>query len=118
MTHMTHDEIRRRYRDARDKPAQIRILAELNLVSPDHIREILGLDPDFIPSRRSATRRLTRLERAERDEKFLAWYRLGRNDREIAEACGAPLRTVNDWRRGQGLPNTWERVRNDDRTES
>lgn len=115
---MTHDEIRRRYREARDKVKQIQILAELNLVSPNDIRAVLGLEPYYRPCHRARKHHLTPAERAEREAKFLAWYRLGRNDREIAEACGAPLRTVNVWRRGQGLPNTWERMRNDDRTES
>ena len=40
---MTHEEIRRDYAAAKDKSAQIGILADLNSCKKNEIREILGL---------------------------------------------------------------------------
>lgn len=40
---MTHDEIRRNYREAKNKTKQVGILAELNNCSRKEIEEILGL---------------------------------------------------------------------------
>lgn len=41
---MTEEEIRRNYRQAKDKPIQIGILADLNCTDQNTIREILGLE--------------------------------------------------------------------------
>lgn len=49
---MTVEEIVRSYREAKDKAAQVKILAELNLVSKEEIKRILveeGVDPRQLP---------------------------------------------------------------------
>lgn len=48
---MSAAEICRDYRHARDQKAQIRILAELNACSPDHIKKILQENGETVPQR-------------------------------------------------------------------
>ena len=46
---MTDGEIRAMYRDAKEKRAQIQILADLNATDTDTIRDILRQEPNMLP---------------------------------------------------------------------
>jgi len=59
--HMTDSDIRTSFRNAKDKASQVNILAELNAVSPQHMRDYLeglGLKvPDRPPAKPAAKSR-------------------------------------------------------------
>ena len=97
--HMTAKEIVDSYRNALDPKAQVKILAELNAVSPDVIREALtgcGVELPKERGRRDKKRKFDREEAAR-------LYEQGYADAEIAKALGVGKTAVSDWRKENGL---------------
>lgn len=95
---MDEGEIVRDYLQAKDRKAQIGILAELNLTSKNHILAILaryGLDAKDC------------ILKPEENPEFMRLYRDGLNDTEMAKALEVSHDTVRRWRRRNGLDSNW-----------
>ena len=92
---MTNEEIVRHYRQAADKAADIKVLADLNTTSKNEIIGILEDAGEALPGKRRAGRF---------DGKIKPLYEQGLNDAEIAEQVGCTSTTVADWRKRNGLP--------------
>ena len=99
--HMTAKEIVDSYRNAVDQKVQVKILAELNAVSPAVIREVLkdrGIElPEEKKKRVSGRRKLD-------EEAFMRLYDQGYDDAAIAEGLRCCVSTVKNYRREKGLP--------------
>ncbi|MBR2132245.1 MAG: hypothetical protein IJ955_06870 [Oscillospiraceae bacterium] len=98
---MTNEEIVRHYRQAKDKKADIGVLADLNMCSKDEIRAILqdaGVDPRC-PVKRGAFS----------NEEALRLYESGLIDAEIGKAVGVSYTIIGIWRKRNGLPTQRER---------
>lgn len=93
------EEIVRSYRQAKDRKAQIKILAELNACSVKKIRQTLADEGVLAEEPQKAKSPAKRFD----SERALALYGEGRSDEAIAEALGVPSDTVTRWRRGSGL---------------
>ncbi len=113
---MTEAEVCREYRQAKDKQAQIGILAELNLCTQDEIRALLvrnGFLKD-LPEKKPAARRNQSRKKGTVSwdtEQALALCEEGRTDRKIGEALGVAPSTVCKWRKAEGLPSSrWRNV--------
>lgn len=92
---MTNEEIIRDYRQAADKSAEIRVLAELNVTSRNEIIAILEDAGEVLPGKRRA---------GKFDGKIKPLYEQGLSDAEIARRLGCSLSTVGNWRKQHGLP--------------
>lgn len=98
---MTDDEILTNWRNAGNKKAQVRVLAELNNVSMAEMRETLerlGCKP--ISAKSGEKRNTNKLD----DKKALELYLDGASDKEAAAALGVATVTFRDWRKAQRLP--------------
>lgn len=99
---MTDGEIITSYNQAKDKKAQVTVLADLNVVSvmemEIHLEE-LGL------LKRSAPRPPAQLKsKPVLDElRAMELFREGKSDLEISEMLGEPITKVKDWRRRNGF---------------
>lgn len=94
---MTDEELLREMRQAKDPAAHVQVLAELNAVATDTMRECLrdlGVD---LPSKR---RRPRRFDEARARELLEA----GKTDAEVAAALGVARRSIYDFREAQGIP--------------
>lgn len=105
--YMTSDEICVRYRQAKDKKAQIRILADLNAASKQEIISVL--EAAGIPLPEKPARKTPDKPKSEKTFKFdtdLAkqLYDKGLIDAEISELVGVSNSTIWKWRKHQGLP--------------
>ena len=87
--YMSDDEIRARYRDARDRARQVTILAECNAVSERVICDILGIDKSAYDSEPAPP--LSRI--AQYDEICAAW-RAGKSYGAISRDLEIPYHTV------------------------
>lgn len=98
---MTDDEILKNWRNAGNKKAQVRVLAELNNVSMKEMRETLerlGCAPIAAESEgKRSTKKLN-------DKKAIELYLGGASDKEAAAALGVATVTFRDWRNAQRLP--------------
>lgn len=94
---MTNEEIVRHYREAADKAADIRVLADLNVTSKNEIIGILEDAGEALPGKYRA---------GKLDGKIKPLYEQGLNDTEIAERLGCSAYTVSKWRKRNGLPNS------------
>ena len=92
---MTNEEIVRHYRQAADKAADIKVLADLNTTSKNEIIGILEDAGEALPGKHRTGRF---------DGKIKPLYEQGLNDAEIAERVGCSSATVADWRKRNGLP--------------
>lgn len=90
--YMDEYEITQSYLQAKDRKAQVRILAELNLTSKQAIMDVLA--------RRGAAQKE---QFAPKEETRMLLYRLGLNDREIAERLGVDRQIILLWRRKNNL---------------
>ena len=94
---MTDEELLREMRQAKDPVAHVQVLAELNAVATDTMREYLrdlGVD---LPAKR---RRPRHFDEARARELLEA----GKTDAEVAAALGVARRTIYDFREAQGIP--------------
>ena len=89
---LSAEEVRTRYRLAKDKKAIITVLADLTCSSQAEVRRFLGVE-------KPRSKPATRLDR----EKAMAYYEAGMSDIEIAEQLGVHKSTVSAWRRTNGL---------------
>lgn len=107
--YMTEADICQEYRQAKDKQAQIGILAELNLCTQNEIRALLvrnGFLKD-LPEKKPAARRNQSRKKGTVSwdtEQARALCEEGRTDREVGEALGVAPSTVCKWRKAEGLP--------------
>ena len=88
---MTDDELRGSMRKAADKRAQVGILAELNAVSEDQMRDKLTELGVAVPGRKPRTARVFD------PEQVLALIGQGLTDAEISRRLGVNKQTVGDW---------------------
>lgn len=99
---MTDEELLREMRQAKDPVAHVQVLAELNAVATDTMREYLrdlGVD---LPAKR---RRPRRFDEARARELLEA----GKTDAEVAAALGVARRSIYDFRESQGIPMVRQR---------
>ena len=92
---MTNAEIVGDYRQAKNKRAQIKILADLNDTAADTIKEILRKAGEHLPK--------TKLD----SDKMEELYRKGLTDSEIAAAVGCSPSGVRSWRERKDLPRNF-----------
>ena len=92
---MTNEEIVRHYRQAADKSAEIRVLADLNVTDRNEIIAILEDAGEVLPGKHRA---------GKLDGKIKPLYEQGLNDAEIAERLGCSATAVAKWRKRNGLP--------------
>ncbi len=92
---MTNEEIVRHYRQADDKAADIKVLADLNVTGKDEIIGILEAAGEKIPGRSRGSKL---------DGKIKPLYEQGLNDAEIVGRLGCTAPTIANWRRRNGLP--------------
>lgn len=96
--HMSTEDIKKEFREAKDQEEQVKILADLNCVSEDVIREIVGLPPSKPRKRRKSLK--------EQSERICELYDQGFTDKEIAEKLGISRKSVAGWRHYRQLkPN-------------
>lgn len=98
-TCLAEDEIRAKYRMAKDKADMLQVLAELTASSQKEIAEFLGVDE---PS--GVKRKYTKPKGSINQERAWELYRQGLNDKEMAEQLGVTRSGVNSWRHKHGLP--------------
>lgn len=100
---MDETEICTSYTKALDKRKQRGVLADLNVCSKQEIDQILQkhglLEPD--PKRRVPNRKID-------NEKAYEMHKAGKTDKEIAEAFGSSIMSVERWRDRNGLPENQE----------
>lgn len=89
---MSDSEILRQYRDAKNKKAQVGILADLNCCTKKEISEKLA-----------SLGVLNVEQESPFGKQFEELYNQGMSDAEIAEKMGAPKSDVTSWRRDRGL---------------
>lgn len=89
---MTDAEIVANYRQAKDKRAQIGILADLNDTDAATIMDILREAGESVPRARLDSDKMEEL------------YRKGLTDKELAAAMGCTAGGVSGWRSRRGLP--------------
>ena len=108
--YMTEADICREYRQAKDKQAQIGILAELNLCGQAEIAAVLARGGEDVPTVETPPAQVHRGHRRKGSRSWdtvraRALYDEGRTDQEIAKAVGVAPSTVLAWRRDNGLPS-------------
>ena len=89
---MANVEIVADYRQAKDKRAQIGILADLNSTDAATIKDILREAGELLPR--------TPLD----SEKMEELYKKGLTDKEIASIMDCSITSVANWRKRRGLP--------------
>lgn len=89
---MTAEEIRRNYRQAKNKKKQLLILAELNLCKPADIRAIINGETDELPSRK--TKSYSFISEEDKQE-ILRLYQTGLSRNAIANKTGRGWDAVN-----------------------
>ena len=92
-TCLSRDEVRKRFAQAENKAAEIRILADLTSATPKEVARFLGV---IWPMR---SKRGGRLD----EERAMRLYNAGYSDREIADACSVCVYMVEQWRRRNSL---------------
>ena len=92
---MTNEEIVRHYRQASDKAADIKVLADLNATSKNEVIAILEDAGEKIPGKSRGSKF---------DGKIKPLYGQGLSDVKIAERVGCSDTTVANWRKRNGLP--------------
>ena len=92
---MTNEEIVRHYRQASDKAADIKVLADLNTTGKDEIIRTLENAGEKIPGKSRGSKF---------DGKIKPLYEQGLSDVKIAERVGCSDTTVANWRKRNGLP--------------
>ena len=92
---MTNEEIVRHYRQASDKAADIKVLADLNATSRNEIIAVLEDAGEKIPGKSRGSKL---------DGKIKPLYEQGLNDVKIARQVGCSDTTVANWRKRNGLP--------------
>lgn len=97
---MTPDEIATDYLQAKDPAMQRRILADLNTCTISEIDEILEGRGIQVKKPKQPARPKNKLDR----KLARKLYDAGKNDREIASACGVTKFPVLDWRNKNKLP--------------
>lgn len=93
-TCVSPEEVRAKYRAAEDKAYMVGVLADLTASSKKEVIAFLGAD--FVPSQRKAAVPLDR-------EAAKKLYDKGHSDAEIADQLGVHYKTVERWRRENGL---------------
>lgn len=102
--YMDDTEIAQMYRDAADKNAQIQIIAELNLVTKQEVREKLAQLGEIKSSVPVASKKARSLRITEKQDAILREvYNRGACDDEIAAATGVPKARVTSWRAERSL---------------
>ena len=94
--YMDDGEIVRDSLQAKDRKAQVGILADLNLTTRSHVLDILakhGLDA-----------RRKKLE----DHELMSLYKDGLNDSQIAKTLGVSATAIKHWRIKNGLDGNWK----------
>ena len=84
--YMDEGEIVRDYLQAKDREAQVAILADLNLTTRSHILDILSQNGVNVHKRKLGDHELMRL------------YKDGLNDSQIARELGVSATAINRWR--------------------
>ena len=92
---MTNEEIVRHYREAADKAADIKVLADLNVTDRNEIIAILEDAGEVLPRKH---------REGKFEGKFRPLYEQGLNDAEIAERLGCSAAAAAKWRNRNGLP--------------
>lgn len=92
---MTNEEIVRHYREAADKSADIKVLADLNVTDRSEIIEVLEDAGEVLPRKH---------REGKFEGKFRPLYEQGLNDAEIAERLSCSGASVGKWRNRNGLP--------------
>jgi len=95
--HMPTGEIKRLYREAANKAAQVGILADLNLCGKSLISEIVGYEKE--PLKKPSWELIKNLPH----ERMMELYNQGLYDGAIAKGAGTNEYKVRDWRRYHGL---------------
>ena len=102
---MDEGEIVRYYLQAKDREAQVAILADLNLTTRSHILYILAQNGVNVHKRKLEDHELMRL------------YKDGLNDSQIARELGVSATAIKHWRIKNGLKvskmDLWEAGKND-----
>lgn len=111
---MSDGEIITSFNQAKDKSAQVSVLADLNMTSRMQMRaylEKLGVDLSCIEGRKPpATKKLD-------EKKAMDRYLQGMSDKEAAKELGIAMTTFAKWRANQGLPsNPQKRLTTKDKT--
>ena len=96
---MTNEEICRHYRLAKDKDADIQVLADLNTTTRDTIKSILSSAGEHVKAKKPQQQQL-KFDRVHAKE----LYDMGLDDRTIAKRLGIARSTVYDWRTKNNLP--------------
>lgn len=103
--YMDEGEIVRDYLQAKDRKAQVAILADLNLTTRSHILDILAQNGVNVHKRKLEDHELMRL------------YKDGLNDSQIARELGVSATAIKHWRIKNGLKvskmDLWEEGKND-----
>lgn len=100
---MTEEDICKEYREAKDRKAQVGILAELNGCSKEKIAEVLesaGIQAEGVNRKKKLP-----------EDRMLELYDRGLSDEAIAREIGCSGPTVSKWRREKGLKTMKEKLR-------
>lgn len=96
--YMDEGEIVRDFLQAKDRKAQVEILAQRNLISESDVLAVLARNGVDVKDCKSE------------NPKFMRLYKEGLSDPKMAEALGVSCDTVRRWRRRNGLPNNFRRT--------
>lgn len=103
MMMMTEADICKEYREAKDRKAQVGILAELNGCTKEKIAEVLesaGIQAEGVSRKKKLP-----------EDRMLKLYDWGLNDEAIAREIGCSGPTVSKWRREKGLKTIGEKLK-------
>lgn len=104
--YMDEGEIVRDYLQAKDREAQVAILADLNLTTRSHILDILSQNGVNVHKRKLEDHELMRL------------YKDGLNDSQIARELGVSATAIKHWRIKNGLDANFKRKKVSKKNES
>lgn len=103
---MNDDEIRVSYNTAKDRKAQVKVLAELNATTPEKIVEKLlsmGCDVPALPKKQKKQKLLRAKEVLFDETRARSLFAEGKSDLECAEMLGISEYAFSTWRRKNGM---------------
>ena len=103
---MNDDEIRVSYNTAKDRKAQVKVLAELNATTPEKIVEKLlsmGCDVPALPKKQKKQKLLRAKEVLFDEARARTLFAEGKSDLECAEMLGISKYAFATWRRKNGM---------------